>query len=760
MALERRRLKISGVVQGVGFRPFLFNLARKYSVDGWVRNDYAGVVLEIQGDKCALDDFVATVWSGHPVPAVIDNIVSEYLPTEPCMGFEIKMSREGVVSGSPIPDQGICPDCIAEIFDPRDRRYNYPLNSCILCGPRFTIMGSLPYDRNRTTMEVFPLCPACSREYNDPGNRRFHGQTIACPQCGPKFWFTRPDGTPSGKDPGDSARNILKKGGILAIKGIGGYHLACHAMDEAAVSRLRKLKGRDNRPFAVMFKDIATVRSYCHLSLEEEAVLKSPARPILLLKQYGEAFPASVNPGLTELGAFLPYTGIQFQLFEDDLTALVMTSGNRSGEPLTVDDEIALSNLGPMTEGFLKHDRKILWRCDDSVLRWQRGRCIGIRRSRGYVPAPLHLKRELLPLLACGAQQKNTFALTKAEQVYLSQHQGDLDELTAFNSYQESVEHWIKLLRCKPEFVIHDLHPDYQSTIYARGLGLPSVGVQHHLAHLAGVMALDGITDPIIGVIFDGSGFGVDGAVWGGEFFYGEGTSWKRFAHLAYYPLPGGEAAIHQPWRMCASYLSRYAPDLLEQWLYSHDLGYQWKLLQSAIDSKMNAPKTSSAGRFFDAAAALAGAIKTVSYEGEAAIWLEHQADKTAEGVYPFLIEPHPEGHIIDPAVTLAALGSEIGKMPTGVISMRFHRTMAEMIAAAVQIGFDLTGIRQVALSGGVFQNRLLLDLTWERLEKQGFKVYVPEIVPINDGGIALGQAWLGSMMLERGITDVFGGTR
>jgi hydrogenase maturation protein HypF len=760
--LERRRVIINGLVQGVGFRPFLFNLAREHGLTGWVRNNFAGVELEIQGSARALDGFGAALVSRAPSAARIETVLSEPVPAAPAeSGFQIIPSASGTVQGSPLPDQGICAACSAEFFDPSDRRWHHPFNSCTLCGPRFTVIDSLPFDRSRTSMAEFPLCPECEREYTDPSNRRFHAQTIACPDCGPILRFTDPAGNEMTGNPAAAAREVLRTGGILGIKGIGGYHLACDARNEAAVLRLRQLKGRDNRAFAVMFRDLNAAREECELAPAEAELLADPVRPILLaVQKSGGQLAPGVNPGLREVGVFLPYTGIQLLLFAAELPALVMTSGNRSGEPLSIEDAEAYRDLGPLVDGFLVHNRRILWRCDDSVLRYQAGRIIGIRRSRGYAPAPLNVGRSLPPLLACGPQQKNTFALTLGERIFLSPHQGDLDNLNTFLAYRETIGRFQRLLQCRPEWAVHDLHPDYASTRYARETGLPLIGIQHHLAHVAGAVALAGWEGPVLGVSLDGSGYGPDGTIWGGEFFIGEGCRWRRAGHLSYYPLPGGEAAIHEPWRMAASYLFKNQPGRLAEWLDAAGLTERWRILGTAVRAGINAPETSSMGRLFDGVASLLGRITQVTYEGEAAIWLENQADPAVAGCYPVDLMERDGRIIFDPGPLAAAVVADIGEIGTGAISMKFHRTIAALIVAvAIRLRHE-AGSNQIVLSGGVFQNRLLVDLTVETLERSGFEVFLPEVVPVNDGGIAFGQAWLAGLMIEGGCTDVFGGSR
>lgn len=756
--MERWRSIITGLVQGVGFRPFLYNLARKYGLKGWVRNNSAGVELEVEGEPENLRQFLNEVSLQAPAAARIETIDTLAItPRQTEAEFKIIPSECGKISGSPLPDQGICSSCLAEFYDQTDRRYRYPFNSCTICGPRFTLIEDLPFDRDRTTMAGYRLCQRCQAEYRDFRDRRFHAQTIACPQCGPEPWLTDPKGERLRDLPHRGALGILKTGGILGVKGIGGYHLAVDALSNTAVRRLRKLKGRDRRPFAVLFRDLDVLKEHCWVSAAEERLLLDPVRPIVLLKQKADSTLAGeLNPGLREIGAFLPYTGIQLLLFDEAITALVMTSGNRSGEPLTIDNVAAIEILGPMVDGFLMHDRKINWGCDDSVVKVQKGHTIGIRRSRGYVPAPVKLDRVLVPLLACGGQQKNTFALTKGDRVYLSTHQGDLDNYSTYLNYQETIDRFRRLIGCQPQYAVHDLHPDYNSTIYARGSGLKTIGVQHHLAHLGSVIANRQIKGTIIGVAFDGSGYGTDGKVWGGEFFTGAECCWERKAWLRYYPLPGGEAAIREPWRMVASYLEATAPDFLGDWLVQNGLDHKWSVLRMAVKQGINAPETSSMGRLFDAAATVVGNLKEVSYEGEAAVWFEHQADLSYCGVYQFEIWNQGGTLRIDPGPILKQVCQDQGRLSTAAISAKFHRTIAALIT---EVCFRLrleTQTDQVVLCGGVFQNRLLLDLAWESLEQKGFKVFVPEVIPLNDGGIALGQAWLGNLMIERGIDDVF----
>jgi hydrogenase maturation protein HypF len=764
--MERRHLNISGLVQGVGFRPFLYNLAMAEGLTGWVRNNFGGVELEIQGESSRVISFLDNLSPKAPPAAVIESVTVREIPSIQETDFVILGSEFGVVSGSPLPDQGICQECSEELSREGDRRYGFFLNSCTMCGPRFTIMDSLPFDRQRTSMAKFELCPKCQAEYTSPANRRFHGQTISCPDCGPGLWFTNPQGERIPGDPLLQAGEILRRGGIIGIKGVGGYHLACSAVNEQAVMRLRILKGRDNRAFAVMFRDLNAVKNECECTPDEAKALTSPARPILLLKQKKPGNVAgSVNPGLRELGVFLPYTGIHLGIFNElahgsELSALVMTSGNRSGEPLTIDDSSAFQELAPMVDGFLVHNRSILWRCDDSVLRFGQGKLLGIRRSRGYAPSPINVGHSLVPLLACGAQQKNVFALTKGEQVFLSPHQGDLDQLATFLGYQETILHFQRLLKCEPEWAVHDLHPDYNSTVFARSSSLQTIAVQHHLAHVASVIAACQIKGPVIGVAFDGSGYGMDGKVWGGEFISGEGTCWSRNAFLKYYPMPGGERAIKEPWRMAAAYLESHRRDKLEKWLDEKKLEKHWATLQSAVKLGINTPYTSSAGRLFDGIAALIGGPMEVSYESEAAVWLENAVDESAGGTYRYNIEQTDQGFLIDPGLIVAQAIDELGVCQPGEMSMKFHRTLAELIGEMARLIRNQTGYQQIVLSGGVFQNRLLMDLTVKILFDYGFKVFLPELVPLNDGGIALGQAYLGSLMIERGITDVFSSSR
>jgi hydrogenase maturation protein HypF len=759
--MERWNVKVSGLVQGVGFRPFLYNLAQAKGLTGWVRNNFGGVELEIQGKAPHLKSFLNDLSLKAPSAAAIEAITFFQIPTIAEQDFMIRDSEFGEIAGSPLPDQGICPDCAQEFLSPEERRYRYPFNSCTICGPRFTIIEDLPFDRPRTTMAEFKLCPDCRSEYTSASDRRFHAQTIACPNCGPQLWFADAAGKRLAVNPAFEARKLLESGAIIGVKGIGGYHLACSATDEDAVMRLRRLKGRDNRAFAVMFRDLTTLQAHCELSPLEADILSSPARPILLLIQkQPKQLAQSVNPGLRELGAFLPYTGIQFLLFDPEIPALVMTSGNRSGEPLSIDDWEAFRDLGPMVDGFLGHNRRIGWRCDDSVLRRQQDTTLGIRRSRGYAPAPIKVDRELTPLLACGAQQKNVFALTKGKYVYLSPHQGDLEKLATFTAYQETIDRFMRLLQCKPEWAIHDLHPDYNSTLYAKGFALQSIGIQHHLAHITSVIAACQVKGPCIGVAFDGSGYGTDGKIWGGEFFSGEEATWQREAALSYYPLPGGELAIREPWRMAAAYLQSSDRGALQKWLAERNLTEQWKIIGAAAGLGINTPYTSSIGRLFDGIAALIGGPCRVSYEGEAAVWLENQADLDANGSYPFHIEKTSAGLRLDPGLIAAQIYQDLKCYAQGIISMKFHRTIAAFIVEIATLLREKTGYRQIVLSGGVFQNRLLLDLSVSLLKEQKFQVWIPELVPLNDGGIALGQAWLGSLMIERGITDVFSDTR
>lgn len=742
-------------MQGVGFRPFVYTLALRYRLVGFVLNDSVGVTIEVEGESTALAAFRHALWNEPPPLARIDAVTVEEIP--PCgeSEFMIVASQSGTERRTLVaPDTAPCNDCVRELFDPNDRRYHYPFINCTNCGPRFTIVQDVPYDRANTTMHVFPMCAECTAEYHNPLDRRFHAQPNACHVCGPQVFLRDSTGQDTqAADPITAAAHRLAAGEVLAIKGLGGYHLACDALNDAAVRRLRRRKHREAKPFAVMVPDVAAARVWCEVNEVEAALLTHPRRPIVLLDRRPSAVLApDVAPGYTTLGIMLPYTPLHELLLRAFAAAapgrpviLVMTSGNLSDEPIAYQDADARARLGPIVDGALVHNRTIHMRCDDSVTRVAAGGEQMFRRSRGYAPEPITLAQPFpQPVLASGGHFKNTFCLGKDRQAFVSHHIGDLENLETLTSFREGIEHFQRLFDISPTAIAHDLHPDYLATQYALASAIPTrIGVQHHHAHIASVLAEHGVSEPVIGVAADGTGYGTDGAIWGCEIMVADLRDFERVAHLAYVPLPGGEMAVRQPWRMAAVYLARaYGDDFLDL-----DLPFvqridrnTWRTLSRMITRKLNSPPTSSLGRLFDAVAALVGVCDEVLYEGQAAIELEIQAIPSREE-YPFDIrEGTPATFDVTPAIRAIVQDLRAGTALPHVAG-RFHRTVAEMLAVACLRARKTTGLQAVALSGGVFQNRLLLEMLVERLEELAFRVLINRRVPPNDGGLSLGQA-------------------
>jgi hydrogenase maturation protein HypF len=796
--IERHRIIVRGIVQGVGFRPFVYGLARRLRLAGFVRNDSRGVTIEAEGPAPALDTFLAALRAEAPPLARIVAIEAEPIPPQGEAAFIIAHSKAGPQQRTLIsPDVATCSDCLRELLDPADRRHHYPFINCTNCGPRLTIIQDLPYDRDKTTMRPFPMCPACRAEYDDPLNRRFHAQPNACPICGPAIWLSsspflrspeRADPSPGGRGTGGAgvfsqAAKRLAAGEILAVKGLGGYHLACDALHEAAVAQLRQRKHREAKPFALMAPDLETARQFCRVAPAEAELLESWRRPIVLLWRREDGWPVapSVAPGQPTLGVMLPYTPLHHLLLcalaeivgPQRPTLLVMTSGNLSDEPIAYHDDDAHDRLSLIADAFLTHNRAIHLRCDDSVVRVASPlahsptrpftHSLILRRSRGYVPEPITLAGAFpLPLLACGGHLKNTFCLGQGHQAFVSHHIGDLENLETLTSFREGIEQFKRLFDIEPQAVAYDLHPEYLATKYARTLNLPhKIGVQHHHAHIASVLAEHGLAGPVIGIAADGTGYGPDGAIWGGEVLIAGLADFERVAHLAYVPLPGGEQAIRQPWRMAAVYLAQaYGEDFLslEIPFVRQASPRSWRLLARMIERGLNTPPTSSLGRLFDAVAALVGRREEVAYEGQAALELEALAGPS-ERVYPFTIEggaPSPAMIEGDAPATLNALPmiraivADIEQgIPPAEIAGAFHASLAELLATACVRVRAERGLSQVALSGGVFQNHRLLVELLTRLESLDFEVYLNRQVPPNDGGLSLGQAAVAAARLR-----------
>jgi hydrogenase maturation protein HypF len=752
----RTSIRVEGVVQGVGFRPFVYSLATRLGLAGWVGNDVDGVFAEVEGPAEQVRDFLAALERDAPPLARVERVSAQPITPDGRPGFAIVASdtagrRRALVSA----DSATCADCLRELADPADRRFGYPFINCTNCGPRFTIVRDVPYDRPLTTMAGFAMCAPCAAEYHDPANRRFHAQPVCCPACGPRLMLLAADGTelsgPEGTPDGPLAGAVdaLAGGQVLAVKGLGGYHLAVDAASEKAAALLRARKHREDKPFAVMVADLAGARALCEVDDLSASLLASPRRPIVLLPRRAGApdaarLAAAVAPGNRQLGVMLPYTPLHHLLLRDFGRPMVLTSGNVSDEPIAYQDEDALSRLGSLADVFLIHDRPIHIRTDDSVVRPFRGRETVLRRSRGYVPEPLAVATRFgRPVLACGAELKNTFCLGRGDRAFLSHHVGDLENYETLRSFTEGIRHFRRLFDVQPQIIAHDLHPEYLSTKYALEQdGCVLAGIQHHHAHVASCLADNGESGPVIGVAFDGTGFGADGTIWGGEFLLADLADAERAGHLAGVPMPGGAAAIRQPWRMAAAYLDAAFPGGLPPGLeVAARNSDTWPDVLTLARRGVNSPVTSSAGRLFDAVAALLGIRDSINYEGQAAVELEQLTATSRHDPYPAAITDGQPLTVAGSDLVRAAAHDLLAGVPREVIGARFHRGVAAMIGEACGLLRDRSGLGTVALSGGVFQNLLLLGTVVDLLEGRGFRVLTHSRVPPNDGGISLGQA-------------------
>lgn len=778
---ERFRIRVSGTVQGVGFRPFVHGLASGLRLGGFVRNQSGDVLIEVEGATELLQQFLHELVSRPPPLARIERVFSERLPlgedgTDSRQSFRIEASQSDSVGQVCIsPDVAVCPACLAELRNPADRRFGYPFLNCTNCGPRLTIVTAAPYDRARTTMAKFRMCPACQREYSDAADRRFHAQPIACPGCGPQLELLGQNGERIACDnPVAALAEGLRAGRIGAVKGLGGYHLVCDARNELAVRELRQRKQRDEKPFALMLRDVAAVRAFCEVDPLEAELLESWRSPIVLLRRKAEparqqdarsAIADSIAPGQLSLGIMLPYTPLHHLLVDAvGGIPLVMTSGNRADEPMAVTEAAALDQLGGIADLFLVHNRPIHVRCDDSVTRVVAGAELPVRRSRGYAPQPVRLPVLCpVPLLAVGGQLKSTFALGQGNQAILSHHLGDLDHYQAIRAFEKDVALYQQLFDHRPECIAHDLHPDYASTQFAlriagesssdhRARSLRLVPVQHHHAHMAACMAEHGLTEPVIGVTFDGAGYGTDGAVWGGEFLTGNLAAFRRAAHLRYVGLPGGDQAVKEPWRMAAAHL--IDAGCRTDFLQSRISSLAWRTVEGMLRRGFNSPPTSSMGRLFDAVASLAGVRDRVSYEGQAAMELEWLATGLEpQPGYPWGVEALPDQPLVvdtRPLIRAVAEDVRLGA-DCRLVARRFHATVVDLIAGVCGRIRQESGLNSVVLGGGVFLNALLTEEAAARLTHEGFEVYRHRLVPPNDGGLSLGQLAVAAAVLKTG---------
>lgn len=742
--MQRLKVNIKGIVQGVGFRPFVYNLAQGLELGGWVLNNSQGVELEIEGSDDGVTAFLHKLKHAAPPLAVIDDVIITPCSLQGARKFYIKQSRAQEVNRAWVsPDVATCKDCQREIADPNDKRYGYAFTNCTNCGPRYSIIKDVPYDRIATTMAKFPMCASCQAEYNDPQNRRFHAEPNACPVCGPHYRLVSQAGELVGHDVFNKVRSLIAEGFIVAIKGLGGYHLACDARNEQAVAQLRSRKIREDKPLAVMCGSLEAVEELCLVSVAEEKLLTGTSRPIVLLrKKDSYDLAASITPGNAYLGVLLPYTPAHWLLLKPK-DVWVMTSGNVSDEPIAYDDQDAVARLAGIADYFLIHNRDIHMPCDDSVVRVVTAQQSILRRSRGFAPAPLKLSREISSILAVGGEVKNTFCLTQGAFVFMSPHIGDLENLVTYHAYLASIAHFEKLFAVTPQVVAYDLHPDYLATKYALTLNIPQVGVQHHHAHIASVLAEHGVREQVIGVAFDGTGYGSDGTLWGGEFLLADCREFVRVGHCRYLPLPGGAKAIKEPWRLAAWVLyNLYGKEFVNfDMPLARNLPNTWQLMMDATSKGINAPLSSSAGRLFDVAAGILGLGTVIHYEGQAAVELELAAQTIPGQPLPYTIS-QDQPRILDFMPTFAAMTQAV-RQGTNVnfLAACFHLTVALAVVEMVQLIGQDTGLKTVALSGGVWQNIILLKKVVGMLQQDGFNVYTNQRVPLNDGGLALGQA-------------------
>ncbi|MEA3279269.1 MAG: carbamoyltransferase HypF [Thermodesulfobacteriota bacterium] len=743
-----KKLNINGIVQGVGFRPFVYKLASQYEIKGDVSNTSSGIVIHIEGIRDNIESFCRDLTEKSPPLA---HITETSIHPETVKGFKefsIQQSIGQAACSTLIsPDVSICDDCLRELFDPDDRRFQYPFINCTNCGPRYTIISDIPYDRPKTSMKHFKMCKMCQDEYDDPGNRRFHAQPNACKECGPHV--TLYDNSRKKLDvqnPVEKTAELLKQGYVVAIKGLGGFHLAVDAANNDAVSMLRSRKHREEKPLAIMSCDIEYIRKYAYVQTEEEELLKSFHRPIVILKKKKpNPLSKEVSPRNRYFGVMLPYTPLHYLLLSHGFTALIMTSGNMSEEPICIDNEDAFERLSKIADYFLIHNRDIYLRSDDSIVKYTAGNTRFIRRSRGYIPVPVFLKKQVAQILACGGGLKSTICLTKGNNAFISQHIGDLDNQATYEFYQLTIRHMKRILDIDPVIIAHDVHPDYLSTIYAlEQQNIKKVPVQHHHAHIVSCMAENRLDGPVIGLSFDGTGYGTDGSIWGGEILIVEDKKFERAAHLSYVSMPGSEAAIKEPWRMAVSYLY----DAFGEELYSLDLPVlkeidknKIRFIVEMISKQINSPSTSSLGRFFDGIAAIIGIRNYVVFEGQAAMELEMLAEKNINKTYDFKwISGDMHKIFLQPIVCGVVDDMSKGVHPSD-ISSKFHATIIKMFSELCDVIRKESGLNRIALSGGVFQNSIILTGLIEKLKEKGFQVFTHTQVSANDGGISLGQA-------------------
>ena len=747
--MRRREILATGIVQGVGFRPFVFRIARKHALAGTVRNTSEGVRIAVEGTDDQVAGFLKAFEEELPPLAHVTSMKITEAEPAGLNGFEILPSTDDTTHEALVPpDVSVCNNCLRELCDDNDRRYRYPFINCTDCGPRYTIIVDVPYDREQTSMMDFSMCGECAKEYADPADRRFHAEATCCGNCGPslRLYDNRKNEIQT-DDPIACAHERLHDGAVVAVKGIGGFHLAVDAMNHTAVEVLRDRKGRGFKPFALMADAVERVRTFCHVSNDEEKMLASAIRPIMVLrKREPNPITEGVAPDNNYFGVMLPYTPVHRMLLGDDFSALIMTSGNLADEPIVMDGDVAFARLGHVADYFLTHNRRILYRADDSLVKIINGKQQMWRRSRGYVPRPITMQQEAPPVLACGAMMKNAVALTRGRDVFLSQHTGDIDSEEGLKFFEETIEHLQRMLGIAPEIIAHDLHPDYLSTQYALASDIEKkIGVQHHVAHVASCQCEHHITGrDVIGIALDGTGYGLDGNVWGGEVLVGRPPEYERAAHFEYVPMPGGEQAIKYPWRMAVSYLmatlGREYRALPLRFIAPH--GDELYDVETLTERRINSPLTSSCGRLFDAVSAMLGLADTTTFEGEPAVRLEMAATPNDAGPYGYdLIHGKDTPTIISTKEIFRKITKDIANgTSSGNIAWRFHITLIDVLAKLAAELRDSKNINTAALGGGVFLNQIMLTGLTEKLTALGFEVYSPEQVPPGDGGICLGQ--------------------
>ena len=765
--MARKSIQIKGIVQGVGFRPYVYKRALQYQLKGWVMNTGRGVIIDVEGSSTALEAFVKEILHNPPTLAQISMIeVEDQSELKLYKRFEIIRSQANESKEALVPpDVSLCEDCKKEIFDSSDRHYNYPFTNCTNCGPRFTIVKDIPYDRAQTTMQEFEMCAFCKEEYENPLHRRFHAQPVACPNCGPKVKLVDKEGVQVELDQGDlfkTVKRILKEGHLLALKGLGGFHLACNAKDRGAIEKLRQRKRRPSKPFAVMARDLKVVKEFCKVNKEEEVVLTAPAAPIVVLDRLNlghsenrEAFlPNNLAPRIGTLGVMLPYTPLHFLLFDEELEFLVMTSGNISNLPLVKENQEALEQLGVIADYFLIHNRLIYNRCDDSLVRVINGKMSYLRRSRGAVPQAIEMPFANIDLvvLGTGSEMKNTFCLLKGNSAYMSQHIGELAYLEGMLNYTESLDNFARLIDVNPKVLGYDMHPGYQVTKLAQELPMAQkIPVQHHHAHMAACMAENNLDEPVIGAILDGTGYGIDGNLWGFEFLTGDYEDFTRIAHLNYVPLPGGERAIKNPWLTAVAYIVNSYQDGKERaQIVFPDKAEELELVTKMIAKNINSPLSSGCGRIFDAVSALVGLCKESSYDGQAAIELGEQVIAGVSDSYSFKVN---KGVISYKRLFREIVEDIENQIKRRVIVTKFHNTIVNMVIAGVELARTQTGLSKVVLSGGTWQNEYLFLQVTQALKERGFSVYSHSKVPCNDGGLALGQAAIACRRWQKNVS-------